>query len=778
MNKKKAGIVLDLLSEESEILPSQSKDTSVTIQSPIIDNEHLLENKDATSSQELDSSSSDSTYEQLYKELLDKHEKLNINKIGMEKKLENKNKKIKVLMDQLRYYKKSKYKKHKNYKESNAHINAQILLKKILSDNQIALLSNKKKRVNWTNEEISTAFTLRYYSKKCYIYLRSKLNYPLPSLSTLRKWALKINVSEGILKDVFLMLKLAGEGFSDFEKTVVLQFDEVKVKSTLEYDVSKDAVIGPYSQMQVVMARGLFANWKQPVYIGFDQRMTKELLLQIISELSEISYNVVACVSDCGASNVGLWKELGVNVDNTFFAHPITNENVYMFADAPHLLKLLRNWLIDKGFVLGDGSIIDKSPLQALVDLTSSAEVNPCWKVSQIHLDCEKSQRQNVRLAAQLLSNSVSTGLLRYKPGASKVMAENLGNFIKDVNYWFDIFNSYTPRGSVPTKTAFGLDEINQTSHLGKMINTVSKLRPIGKGFMQIFQKGMLISMHSLLGLFSQLKTNLNISYICTHRLNQDSLENFFFQIRQRGGPDEHPSPLSAIYRIRMIMLGKNPGVFDSKVNTDAKILDEYIIPKVLETANIKTPDAKMEENNELESDSFSSVSSDISTSATNPDFTSASEEVTHDALEYIAGYLAYKYKKTLPNLGLHTYKIKRDNYSIPSWVQQLSYGGLIKPTGSWLKKIKKWNRYFLIYHGQDIRKGPDVSKKLAKMIFKKEKELPYSLVQNFCKLRTIIRMNFQNLKAKLNSRKRRHRDSNASDALRKNSRKLKKIIN
>lgn len=146
--------------------------------------------------------------------------------------------------------------------------------------------------------------------------------------------------------------------------------------------------------------------------------------------------------------------------------------------------------------------------------------------MSQIYLDCEKSQRQKVRLAAQLLSNSVSTGLLRCKPGASKIMAENLGNFIQDVNYWFDIFNSYTPRGSVPTKTAFGLDQINQTRHLEKMINSISKLRPIGKGCMQIFQKGMLISMHSLLGLFSHLKTNLDISYICTYRLNQDSLEN------------------------------------------------------------------------------------------------------------------------------------------------------------------------------------------------------------------------------------------------------------
>ena len=71
------------------------------------------------------------------------------------------------------------------------------------------------------------------------------------------------------------MLKLAGENLSPFEKLVVLQFDEIKVKSVLEYDVSEDEVIGPYNQMQVCNARGLFAKWKQPVYCAFDQKMTK-----------------------------------------------------------------------------------------------------------------------------------------------------------------------------------------------------------------------------------------------------------------------------------------------------------------------------------------------------------------------------------------------------------------------------------------------------------------------------------------------------------------------
>ena len=213
------------------------------------------------------------------------------------------------------------------------------------------------------------------------------------------------------------MMQLAGEDFSYLEKTVVLQFDEVKVKSVEEYNVAQDQVLGPHNQMQVVQARGLFSKWKQPVYVAFDQKITKDTLCDIITELHNISYKVVACVSDCGGGNIGLWKELNVDMANPFFKHPKSESIVYMFADAPHLLKLISNWLIDTGFILEDGSVLTKTPLQSLISLISA---DPCWEINQHHINCKKNKRQNVKLAAQLLSHSVSTALMRYKPGPDK----------------------------------------------------------------------------------------------------------------------------------------------------------------------------------------------------------------------------------------------------------------------------------------------------------------------------------------------------------------------
>lgn len=146
-------------------------------------------------------------------------------------------------------------------------------------------------------------------------------------------------------------------------------FDEMKVQETMEYDTQADEIVGPYKQLQLTMVRGLSAKWKQPVRVDFDQKITKELLFGLIRELHQIGYPVVCCTSDCGGGNVGLWKELSIGIDEPFFFHPITKEKIFYVPDVPHLLKLLRNWLLDGGFILHDGTVVNAKPLRALLAL-------------------------------------------------------------------------------------------------------------------------------------------------------------------------------------------------------------------------------------------------------------------------------------------------------------------------------------------------------------------------------------------------------------------------
>ena len=59
--------------------------------------------------------------------------------------------------------------------------------------------------------------------------------------------------------------------------------------------------------------------------------------------------------------------------------------------------------------------------------------------------------------------------------------------------------------------------------------------------------------------LFSKLPLNIEPDPCppLTSRCNQDGLENLFSRIRQLGGPNDHPTPVDALHRIRLLILGQ-----------------------------------------------------------------------------------------------------------------------------------------------------------------------------------------------------------------------------
>ena len=159
-------------------------------------------------------------------------------------------------------------------------------------------------------------------------------------------------MKRGILQEVFVIMKIIGSTMENREKVVVLAYDEMSVNETVERDRRNDVIVGPHKEMQIVSARGLFSNWKQPVFVDFDRQITTEILNEIITLFHGIGFFVVANVHDCGGGNVSLWKEIEIDYANerTSMPHPVTQENIYFFPDVPHLLKLMRNWILDHGF--------------------------------------------------------------------------------------------------------------------------------------------------------------------------------------------------------------------------------------------------------------------------------------------------------------------------------------------------------------------------------------------------------------------------------------------
>ncbi len=145
----------------------------------------------------------------------------------------------------------------------------------------------------------------------------------------------------GVLNDVLNIMSAMGKCFDTFERLCVLTFDKMKVKECLEYDPATDEVLGPYRKVQVVMVWGLCAKWEQPIYIAFNQPITKANFIDILKKLYDIGFLVLCCTCDGGSENVRLFNELGTDYENPTFKHPLMNYFVVCMLDIPHTVNII-----------------------------------------------------------------------------------------------------------------------------------------------------------------------------------------------------------------------------------------------------------------------------------------------------------------------------------------------------------------------------------------------------------------------------------------------------
>lgn len=150
---------------------------------------------------------------------------------------------------------------------------------------------------------------------------------------------------------------------------------------------------------------------------------------------------------------------------------------------------------------------------------------------------------------------------------------------------------------------------------------------------------------------------------------------------------------------------------------------------------------ADPEPQNETESQSDSSLISISSASS------SCQKMIAErDGVEYLSGWVAYKMKNKYANLGTYTHKSLRN---VPSWVMDLSYGGLMLPSEDWLKTTQMMEKYFNKCHGGEFKFRKKIVKRLSDVIIQKHKDVEPELVIKYIKMRTIIRCRFLNKKNK-----------------------------
>ncbi len=644
----------------------------------------------------------------------------------------------------------------------------QCKLKKIFSKEQIQLLIGRKK-VNWTSNDIAKALSVAAISKKAYETIRDVWHLPLPTARTLRNWGSNFKCQEGILGEVLSIMKVEAYNLDSFSRLCILKFDEVSLTSKICWDKALDMIQKPYSKAQVVMCSGICSNWNQPVYYGFDTRMTRELLSKIIVAIEGAGYLVSAIVSDFDTSNQALWKSLGISSETSHFCNPSNPERkIWAFADAPHMLKLLRNHLIDQGFELPDKTVVNIQTLERLLQV-DCGELKLCPKLTRNLLTLKGAERMRVSPAAKVFSSHTAALCKFVYPKSPQIW-----QFFQLINDWFDILNSRVPKDSdIEIRSAYGMKKEKQDLKLGEIENLVlnmrcfkysPKLKTLAPrpGLLPC-QTGLLVSISSLRGLFEDLKVNYNVTYIKTRNLNQDVLESFFSEIRALGRTNDHPTQCDFRVRCKLLLLGAKvrPAV-SANITVDANtnstnymsrmLLEKAVSENVLEIDDFDNTEIEEEVENE-EDDSLNTGSHSL--------HAADCDTLTLASLTYLAGYIGFLIKKS-GGEDFGDITRRQPLQDVPScemeniadiWIHTLSRGGLIYPNEKLIQNVVSCeDLFYRKFPPETLLNVKGITNRVKTAIEEAHPSISKFVVNSYVRTRLRIRIKFMNSKLHVNA--------------------------
>lgn len=272
----------------------------------------------------------------------------------------------------------------------------------------------------------------------------------------------------GIYPAVISYLKKEGEKMSEKNKLCVAMFDEIALKKRLIYSASSDIVEGYVDfgmeegrtgemadHALVFMLQGLHKKFKQPIahYFVKGTISTQKLVVKnVIKTVRDVGYTVVATVCDQGPTNVGalnlLKRFCGNPADSNYFI--VNKEKVFIIFDVPHLFKSIRNDFLNGGTLVMANKKAKWSHIIQLEEKNRSTL--HFTKITKLHVDPKFRARMKVKLAAQILSNTVAAILkLLSKISNSREMLQS-AEIIEDLDRLFDCTNGPSSRHDMKKK--------------------------------------------------------------------------------------------------------------------------------------------------------------------------------------------------------------------------------------------------------------------------------------------------------------------------------------
>ena len=327
-----------------------------------------------------------------------------------------------------------------------------------------------KQAIRYNEHTKQFALTLHYYSPRAYDFVHQVLLLPHPSC--IQSWAASVDCEPGFLCDVISFLGNAAQNNAVLSD-VVLIVDPMAIRKGTWWDAKQIAYVGRVdygtgmpeadddlaTEALVFMISGVSGHWKHPIGYFLQNKMSASVQAQLIKDciglLSAEKLNVVALVFDGSFTNQSTAVKLGCKMSvsdlQTWFLHPETDKKIHVIFDVCHMVKLLRNLLVDKKVICHEqnGKLEEISwwYIESLNRLQEDLGFSFANKLKNQHIEWTR-HKMNVSLAAQTLSSSVAAAIdfLRKESQMENFAgSEATTDFIRKVDLAFDLLNSRNP---------------------------------------------------------------------------------------------------------------------------------------------------------------------------------------------------------------------------------------------------------------------------------------------------------------------------------------------
>jgi hypothetical protein len=350
-------------------------------------------------------------------------------------------------------------------------------------------------------------------------------------------------------------LKLHVESMDELNLCCTLIFHEVSLCKGFHYKSSKQRISGfedlgslgrtnRYANHALVfMVRGIRKKMQANCSLVFYKRYCKDTSVETNYCLhQEIGLNVVATVCEQGSTNRTAIKELcGENRDRPSpFYFIVDGKRICTIFDVPHLLKNIRNALIDCGIEFSKQKVAKFEHIQAAVNLdqqTRTYRLLP--KLENEYFNFKDSYvKIKVKVAAQQLSHTVAAAIETFADkGKLPIEAMHTAEFVSFIDSLFDSLNGSQLRPSEGKNLKCALSKDSKSGQLRTNFK---------------FVEGWEITIRAIMHLWQNLK---GLQYLSLRNLNQDPVENLFCQVRQHGVCNTNPTCHQFVAALKTVII-------------------------------------------------------------------------------------------------------------------------------------------------------------------------------------------------------------------------------